>query len=86
MQIPQTHDMDLHTWANGVCAQLTQYSTISNLSGDDWQRWGMMFFNNPVLDALTPPNPYAFDDWREWGQRLGESLSNARGSQSKLVP
>lgn len=78
--------MDLHAWANGVCLQLAQYSTISNLNGDDWRAWGMMFFNNPVLDALNPPNPYAFDDWREWGSHLGNTLSNARGSQSKLVP
>jgi hypothetical protein len=86
MQTPDPNGMDLHTWANGVSLALAQYSTISNLSGDDWRGWGMMFFNNPVLDALNPPNPYQFDDWREWGARLGESLSNARGSQSKLVP
>ncbi len=86
MQIPRTQDIDLHTWANGVAYALAQYSTIYNLVDDDWQNWGMMFFNNPVLDALVPPNPYAFDDWREWGTRLAETLSKARGSQSKLVP
>jgi len=85
MQIPHTRDMDLQAWAHGVCSQLTNYSTVSNLTGEDWRAWGMMFFNNPVLDALSPPNPYQFDDWREWGERLGESLSNARGSQSTLV-
>ncbi len=76
--------MDLHTWANGVSSALGQYSTISNLVGDDWRAWGMMFFNNPALDALSPPNPYFFEDWKEWGERLSETLSNARGSQSKL--
>lgn len=76
----------MHDWANGVSYALQQYSSISNLVGEDWKGWGMMFFNNPVLDSLEPPNPYFFEDWKEWGARLSESLSNARGSQSKLVP
>lgn len=84
MQIPDPNGSDLQTWANGVSYALSQYSTISNLSDGDWRAWGMMFFNNPVLDALTPPNPYAFDDWRQWGERLSESLSHARGSQSQV--
>ena len=78
--------MELQAWANGVSYDLAQYSIISNLNGDDWRGWAMMFFNNPKLDALNPPNPYFFDDWREWGARLSESLSNARGSQSTLRP
>jgi hypothetical protein len=86
MQIPDPNGMELQAWANGVALAAQQYSSISHLSGEDWRGWGMMFFNNPTLDALNPPNPYFFEDWKEWGSRLSETLSNARGSQSKLVP
>lgn len=85
MIIPNPAGMQLQPWADSVVAALGQYSnTITPLTGNDWQSWGLMFQNDPSLSTLDPPNPYAFTDWVDWGQRLVDSLGSASGAQSPL--
>lgn len=86
MIIPNPAGMQLQPWADAVVAALGQYSnTITPLTGEDWQGWGIMFLNDPSLSTLDPPNPYAFTDWVDWGQRLTDALGNASGAQSPVV-
>lgn len=56
---------------------LSNYTSITPLTGDDWKDWGMFFFNNPQLAALGPPNPFDFNDWVDWAERLTDTLNNA---------
>lgn len=86
MQIPYPHDMDLKDWADGTTYALGNYTSVISLQGDDWQDWGMFFFNNPQLVILGPPNPYDFKHWREWAERLADALNNASGFNSGPKP
>lgn len=74
---PATYGSDLNVWADAVAMAMHQYPSMYGLVGDDWQRWGMVFFNNPSLDNLNPPNPYHFTRWQDWGQRLADALNAA---------
>ncbi len=81
MQIPSTANMELRDWADATATVIGQYSDAYALQDEDWQRWGMLFFNSPQLGTLHPPNPYEYTTWQDWGIKLAESLMNARGSQ-----
>lgn len=85
MQLPDPSGMELNDWADAVVYVTSQYADVSPLYGDDWQSWGMFFFNSPQLGNVHAPDPYGFTDWREWASRLAESLLNARGSASTLI-
>lgn len=70
--------MELHAWADGTMSALSIYTSITALVGENWQEWGMFFFNCPQLGILDPPNPYDYgDDWVAWGQRLADGINNA---------
>lgn len=80
MYIPDPLSMQLPEWADAVAYALLNYPNVTPLQGGNWQAWGMMFFNDPSLNSLGPPNPYAFTDWQLWGEQLVASLNSAPGS------
>jgi hypothetical protein len=85
MQLPDPAGMELQEWADATTYITSQYANIPFLSGPDWQAWGVSFFNSPQLGNIHPADPYGFSDWRDWGRCLGQSLLNARGSQSRAL-
>jgi hypothetical protein len=85
MQIPDPTNMELRNWADAVIYVTSQYTNMAPLDGEQWQDWGVTFFNNPQLGALHPPNPYAFTDWKEWAVALTQALANARGSAPRVA-
>lgn len=85
MQIPDPTGMELRDWADAVTYVSTQYTDIAPLDGEQWQDWGVTFFNNPQLGGLHPPNPYSFSDWRDWGVALAQALAGARGSAPRVA-
>lgn len=73
--------MTLQEWCDGTTYALGNYTSVTALQGDDWQDWGMFFFNNPQLVTLGPPNPFEFTDWVDWAERLADAINNAAGLQ-----
>lgn len=78
--------MELRDWVDGTNYALGQYTSVIDMADDDWQLWGMFFFNNPQLVILGPPNPYEFSDWEPWAERLADAINNAGQSSSGPPP
>lgn len=73
--------MGLIEWADAAINSLINYQcSVPLYDKDDWQSWGMLFFNDPYLATLDPPNPYDFTDWQEWARRLADALGPALGA------
>ena len=77
MQIPSPHGLTLQEWSQQTMLVLDQFTVVFALQGEDWQGWGMLFFLNPSLDSLNPPNPYLYTDWREWAEHLSLPVLSA---------
>lgn len=76
--------MSLSQWADAAVTAIINYSDAWPLVGSDWQSWGMLFFVDPYLSRLDPPNPYDFSDWQLWGERLSDAMSQASGSPGSV--
>jgi hypothetical protein len=77
--------MSLEDWANGTIGAMHQYVNVREMTGDDWQSWGMLFFSSPQLGILAPPNPYEFTSWVDWAERLQDALRGASGASGSGV-
>jgi hypothetical protein len=84
VDFPAPGGMDLNTWADAAIAAIINYPDAWPLVGSDWQAWGMLFFTDPYLSRLDPPNPYDFTEWQPWGERLSDTMSQASGSPSRV--
>lgn len=49
---------------------------VGIMDGENWQQWGMLFFNSPTTSILGPPNPADYTDWVPWAERLADCLNN----------
>jgi hypothetical protein len=72
--------MELNDWVQAVLQAMILYPNLSTIVGDDWKGWGMMFFNDPYLSSLSPPNPHDFNRWQDWGYRLIIAMESAPDS------
>ena len=79
MLLPPTRGMELLDWENAISYVLGVYIPVPTMPSEDWQHWGLLFFQNLQLAPLNPPNPYEFTDWHQWGDRLCDAFSDGDG-------
>lgn len=87
MYIPDPEGMQIMEWSDAVQNALINYQCSALLlDANEWQTWGMMFFNDPYLATLDPPNPYDYDDWQDWARRIADAMGPALGSPPGAGP
>lgn len=84
MYLPMPSGMALEDWETAFSFVLGEYIVVPTSPSEDWQHWGLLYFQNPQLSPLNPPNPYEFTNWILWAEQMVAAFADADGVLNSL--